>query len=44
MKRKGVLISVGIAVSLAVLSGGASPAQDKQDKYTLMVPGRACVL
>ena len=37
MKRKSILISVGIGVSLAVVSGIATSAT--QDKYTVRVPG-----
>ena len=37
MKRKSILISVGIGVSLAVVSGIAISAT--QDKYTVKVPG-----
>src|SRR5437868_8986632 len=37
MKRKSTLMSVGIAVSLAVLATGA--AISAQDRYSLKVPG-----
>lgn len=37
MKSKGILISVGIAISLAALATGA--AISTQDKYSLKVPG-----
>jgi hypothetical protein len=39
MKRILPWLMVIIALALAVLSGRASSAQDKQDKYTLKVPG-----
>ena len=39
MKNKGMLISVTIAVSLAVAFGVAISARQNQDKYTLKVPG-----
>lgn len=39
MKRILPLLMGLIALVLAVLGGGASSAQDKQDKYTLRVPG-----
>ena len=39
MKRILPLLMVIIALALAVLGRRASSAQDKQDKYTLKVPG-----
>jgi Cytochrome P460 len=39
MKRILPWLMVIIASALAVLGGGPSSAQDKQDKYTLKVPG-----
>jgi hypothetical protein len=39
MKRIQRLLVVIIALALAVLGGRATSAQDKQDKYTLKVPG-----
>jgi hypothetical protein len=39
MKRTLPLSMAIIALALAVLGHGASSAQDKQDKYTLKVPG-----
>src|SRR5271163_192077 len=39
MKRILPLLMVTIALALAVLVGSAGSAQDKQDKYTLKVPG-----
>ena len=39
MKRILPLLMVIIALALAVLGGRATSAQDKQDKYTLQVPG-----
>ena len=39
MKRILPWLMVIIAPALAVLGGGPSSAQDKQDKYTLKVPG-----
>ena len=39
MKRTLPLLMVIIALALAVLVGRAGSAQDKQDKYTLKVPG-----
>ena len=39
MKRNLPWLMVIIALALAVLSGRATSAQDKQDKYTLKVPG-----
>jgi hypothetical protein len=39
MKRILALMMGIMAVVLAVLSGRAISAQDKQDKYTLQVPG-----
>jgi hypothetical protein len=39
MQRILPLLMVTIALGLAVLGHRASSAQDKQDKYTLKVPG-----
>ena len=39
MKRNLPWLMVIIALALAVLGGRATSAQDKQDKYTLKVPG-----
>ena len=39
MKATLSLIAAIVAVALAVLGGRASSAQQKQDKYTLRVPG-----
>jgi hypothetical protein len=39
MKRILTLLMVIIAVALAILGSHATSAQDKQDKYTLKVPG-----
>jgi Cytochrome P460 len=39
MKRISILLAVIVAVALAVLGGNTSSAQDKQDKYSLQIPG-----
>ncbi len=39
MKRNLPWLMVIIALALAVLGGRATSAQDKQDKYSLKVPG-----
>ena len=39
MKPSLSAVAAIIALALAVLGGRASSAQDKQDKYTLQVPG-----
>ena len=39
MKKILPLLMVIIALALAFLGGRATSAQDKQDKYTLQVPG-----
>jgi hypothetical protein len=39
MKKILPLLIVIISLALALLDGRATSAQDKQDKYTLQVPG-----
>jgi hypothetical protein len=44
MKKTLYAVAAIIALGIVVAGGRFSSAQEKQDRYMLQIPGRACIL